>query len=128
CCYRWYPAILSSSHSASLVVMPFILAWSAVLRVLHSFPTRRSSDLPRGGLLLDRYRLRAIHGALRRGQASTRPAPPVVFPGHHRDRKSTRLNSSHVKSSYAVFCLKKKKLAAERRGGAAVGDTLGRPG
>src|SRR5690606_39704909 len=26
-----------------------------------------------------------------------------------RDRKSTRLNSSHVKTSYAVFCLKKKK-------------------
>src|SRR5690606_14405463 len=28
---------------------------------------------------------------------------------HRRDRKSTRLNSSHVKISYAVFCLKKKK-------------------
>src|SRR5690606_39441592 len=28
-----------------------------------------------------------------------------------RDRKSTRLNSSHVKTSYAVFCLKKKTLA-----------------
>src|SRR5690606_39761037 len=27
---------------------------------------------------------------------------------HLRDRKSTRLNSSHVKISYAVFCLKKK--------------------
>src|SRR5690625_6602357 len=27
----------------------------------------------------------------------------------HQDRKSTRLNSSHVASSYAVFCLKKKK-------------------
>src|SRR5215475_14732541 len=27
----------------------------------------------------------------------------------YRDRKSTRLNSSHVKISYAVFCLKKKK-------------------
>src|SRR3989442_11521680 len=26
----------------------------------------------------------------------------------HRDRKSTRLNSSHVRISYAVFCLKKK--------------------
>src|SRR5438874_7467570 len=26
-----------------------------------------------------------------------------------RDRKSTRLNSSHVENSYAVFCLKKKK-------------------
>src|SRR5690606_42125006 len=28
---------------------------------------------------------------------------------HRADRKSTRLNSSHVKISYAVFCLKKKK-------------------
>src|SRR5436309_4435414 len=28
---------------------------------------------------------------------------------HGPDRKSTRLNSSHVKISYAVFCLKKKK-------------------
>src|SRR5690554_7751254 len=27
----------------------------------------------------------------------------------HQDRKSTRLNSSHVRISYAVFCLKKKK-------------------
>src|SRR5436309_7625197 len=29
--------------------------------------------------------------------------------GSTQDRKSTRLNSSHVKISYAVFCLKKKK-------------------
>src|SRR5690606_40387900 len=29
------------------------------------------------------------------------------------DRKSTRLNSSHVKISYAVFCLKKKKLTQQ---------------
>src|SRR5262245_65384964 len=33
-------------------------------------------------------------------------APP---PGNSRDRKSTRLNSSHLGISYAVFCLKKKK-------------------
>src|SRR5204863_4708472 len=38
----------------------------------------------------------------------------AVFPElerefHFRDRKSTRLNSSHVEISYAVFCLKKKK-------------------
>src|SRR5690349_21985877 len=32
-------------------------------------------------------------------------------PGVGRDRKSTRLNSSHVEISYAVFCLKKKKRA-----------------
>src|SRR5690606_41366449 len=31
-----------------------------------------------------------------------------------RDRKSTRLNSSHVKISYAVFCLKKKKTDGRR--------------
>src|SRR5690606_41067371 len=30
------------------------------------------------------------------------------------DRKSTRLNSSHVKISYAVFCLKKKKKKQEK--------------
>src|SRR5205814_9574716 len=32
---------------------------------------------------------------------------PTVF--RHEDRKSTRLNSSHLGISYAVFCLKKKK-------------------
>src|SRR5438067_6003259 len=31
---------------------------------------------------------------------------------NRRDRKSTRLNSSHVSISYAVFCLKKKKVSA----------------
>src|SRR2546430_3832423 len=31
------------------------------------------------------------------------------------DRKSTRLNSSHSQISYAVFCLKKKKIQTERR-------------
>src|SRR6266511_5769669 len=30
--------------------------------------------------------------------------------GGEADRKSTRLNSSHVKNSYAVFCLKKKRM------------------
>src|SRR5690606_39983707 len=34
---------------------------------------------------------------------------PSSRANENRDRKSTRLNSSHVKISYAVFCLKKKK-------------------
>src|SRR5690606_40992609 len=38
-----------------------------------------------------------------------RPAVASVRYFHCQDRKSTRLNSSHVKISYAVFCLKKKK-------------------
>src|SRR3712207_9021356 len=37
-----------------------------------------------------------------------RPAAPG-HRGRRRDRKSTRLNSSHANISYAVFCLKKKK-------------------
>src|SRR3712207_7928279 len=40
--------------------------------------------------------------------------PPTVF--HPKiDRKSTRLNSSHANISYAVFCLKKKKIITLHR-------------
>src|SRR2546422_6996511 len=39
---------------------------------------------------------------------------PQDIVGHDRDRKSTRLNSSHGYISYAVFCLKKKKNATSR--------------
>src|SRR2546422_7945804 len=48
----------------------------------------------------------------RRGHARAPPRPPrpaARAPRHGRDRKSTRLNSSHGYISYAVFCLKKKK-------------------
>src|SRR2546426_3094654 len=38
--------------------------------------------------------------------------------GARQDRKSTRLNSSHLVISYAVFCLKKKKI--QSRGGAVM--------
>src|SRR2546430_11197600 len=44
------------------------------------------------------------------GVSLQRPARPSdVRASHRRDRKSTRLNSSHSQISYAVFCLKKKK-------------------
>src|SRR3989442_6411334 len=55
-------------------------------------------------------RLRLQHVALGAGLQGLQHIRPV---GVHReedgDRKSTRLNSSHVRISYAVFCLKKKK-------------------
>src|SRR3972149_7404804 len=38
-----------------------------------------------------------------------------VFPSERKDRKSTRLNSSHSQISYAVFCLKKKNQEKSRR-------------
>src|SRR3989442_11232473 len=49
--------------------------------------------------------------ALRYGKAMSR----IVTHGSS-DRKSTRLNSSHVRISYAVFCLKKKKGRAASSG------------
>src|SRR5438874_8157442 len=77
-------------------------------QVLPSFPTRRSSDLP------SRSRASDSRGFPRRPRASrcspSRPAAPPRARRQPRDRKSTRLNSSHVEISYAVVCLKKKKL------------------
>src|SRR5207247_6503613 len=96
------------------------------LRALHSFPTRRSSDLWAGcgtsdhqmlttptaasplleqqaiANLFDLYRQALLQEDIDRLQALLAAETP-------RDRKSTRLNSSHEWISYAVFCLKKKK-------------------
>src|SRR5256885_11335076 len=54
---------------------------------------------------------RACRGARResRGSASRRRCWRGRAARHCGDRKSTRLNSSHLVISYAVFCLKKKK-------------------
>src|SRR5690349_23626042 len=49
----------------------------------------------------------AIAGDLTSGDFRKRVVDTVA--GEYGDRKSTRLNSSHVEISYAVFCLKKKK-------------------
>src|SRR5258705_4721121 len=51
-------------------------------------------------------------------RATSVPARPMATPmcASRRDRKSTRLNSSHLGISYAVFCLKKKKQNAAHYG------------
>src|SRR5690606_39293096 len=92
------------------------------------FPTRRSSDLAvhgiRGAAVRGwrRLALRAAVGRLEGNELFHRPAAiqrrerpcRCAATGSRKggevdlDRKSTRLNSSHVKISYAVFCLKKK--------------------
>src|SRR5699024_11532394 len=95
---------------------------------LHSFPTRRSSDLRTEPLIQRRnprpriteralFTLRQLHvrglsgtNRIRRRRLRSRQTQVGVRHLRHRskDRKSTRLNSSHVSISYAVFCLKKK--------------------
>src|SRR5690606_41953520 len=109
------PTALVASTSCALPTF-FFFYRPCDHRHLHSFPTRRSSDLAQ---------VRAIAGIggedvhrrpqvlLRREHRELHPRRVVVIEeliqAGRRDRKSTRLNSSHVKISYAVFCLKKKK-------------------
>src|SRR5207249_8792363 len=97
-------------------------------RNLHSFPTRRSSDLHGGSEIFHSHH---PHGGTIRWLRSPRSSDemplwftakngPVKYPvvrtksdrvdvqvigPSEADRKSTRLNSSHVSISYAVFCL-----------------------
>src|SRR3712207_8581231 len=73
----------------------------------------RSVDAPRiGGDVRSGCHLSAHRpddpGDASAAAASRRPLPGL--PRLLRDRKSTRLNSSHANISYAVFCLKKKKI------------------
>src|SRR5690349_22853282 len=85
------------------------------------FPTRRSSDLNCAraadgphivGQIFDghiRVGHRLVVFAGTDGAELGEKRQHVVPPAFAQDRKSTRLNSSHVEISYAVFCLKKKR-------------------
>src|SRR5256885_8313261 len=53
------------------------------------------------------------HGERRHQLRQHRLDQPELAEQPHADRKSTRLNSSHLVISYAVFCLKKKKVAVQ---------------
>src|SRR5947209_20551761 len=53
-------------------------------------------------------------------QVSDSRAVTVTSPAAALDRKSTRLNSSHANISYAVFCLKKKKIRRRAMGPAVI--------
>src|SRR5262245_64506721 len=99
------PSPVSSSCSSSTLA-------------LHSFPTRRSSDLHEreahqvkigGESLAARQAVADEERAHQRQEddRSQRNGRRVRL--EREDRKSTRLNSSHLGISYAVFCLKKKK-------------------
>src|SRR6266498_1611937 len=76
-------------------------------------PSRRAPSRQCANRRGDRRAISASHAIARRSRRLSR----LYFRQAHRtrcrlsrrDRKSTRLNSSHVRISYAVFCLKKKK-------------------
>src|SRR5690606_41800656 len=83
-------------------------------RDLHSFPTRRSSDLENMRVYAETVRTQIpelnINDAAIATMVKNNKSKIIELEKQLKeDRKSTRLNSSHVKISYAVFCLKKKK-------------------
>src|SRR5690606_42165159 len=103
-----YSLLFFSYFTRSLAFLStfiFFLQCPAHPRDLPSFPTRRSSDLSLSLRVNKASRAAGSNpapgGRSRRPRRGRRPPRP--------NRKSTRLNSSHVKISYAVFCLKKKK-------------------
>src|SRR5690625_6133275 len=65
-------------------------------------------EAQRAGRTVDVFEVAPRAEAIRRAVLSAGPSDTVLVAGRG-DRKSTRLNSSHVAISYAVFCLKKKK-------------------
>src|SRR2546422_5722779 len=90
----------------------------------HQRATRRPDCLmhamgEHGGYVADQLLRRAPGGVGRRKVRPRHGADPVREEqdqaGAQRDRKSTRLNSSHGYISYAVFCLKKKKKKTSNR-------------
>src|SRR5205814_8357509 len=99
----------------------FVLSGPRVHRALRSFPTRRSSDLMRkcyeDGISIPRDLSVVGFDDIRLAQFMLPPLTTVQMSQAELarlafdallDRKSTRLNSSHLGISYAVFCLKKK--------------------
>src|SRR5687768_18069791 len=103
-----------------------MLCSSGDQRVLHSFPTRRSSDLLLINTWIDVY-LDARAEEVKKLTSNTQRIVEDELEGLAdkvnsarvalEDRKSTRLNSSHGYISYAAFCLKKKKRNASTRSG-----------
>src|SRR5690606_39464066 len=106
-------------HSARLALRAPMSEARAARPPVPSFPARRSSDLhQRGdlpaqcvdlGLQPCAHLVQRQPGVVRvEGVGRLRELGlAVVARGEDEDRKSTRLNSSHVQSSYAVFCLQK---------------------
>src|SRR5690625_5985189 len=88
---------------------------SRVHTTFHSLPTRRSSDL---GVTTEIPAAYKVQGIVQHMSAIAMHHPLDLLLARlgiqkrlfqMQDRKSTRLNSSHVATTYAVFCLKKKR-------------------
>src|SRR5688500_19681948 len=97
--------LFSCALVSDMLIYLFLASFRGPLD-LHSFPTRRSSDLRQSTRAMANSRQHFHHHAFPWVPYHRRRFDPRTS---RLDRKSTRLNSSHLVISYAVFCLKKKK-------------------
>src|SRR5690606_41626442 len=108
-------SLLSESVNSNVYLFKFNLTNKIHTLSLHdALPIFVDPGPGVGGAAAPRSRLRSGPDQAVQGPRGRRPRGHDRR-GHHQparrpsgDRKSTRLNSSHVKISYAVFCLKKK--------------------
>src|SRR5207244_11317832 len=106
--YTWYCVhlvrliILRCTFLSILTVFPSLIFFFFFLMIR---PPPRSTLFPYTTL----FRSSIIRIEQRAALEDARLRSESADAGRHRDRKSTRLNSSHQIISYAVFCLKKKK-------------------
>src|SRR5690606_41976229 len=104
CSHPTTTAIYSRSLHDALPISPEIIA------AVQANGELQPVNLPKEYLTSagSRARQRVVAAGLRAGALINSLKPPKAPLKAEPDRKSTRLNSSHVKISYAVFCLKKK--------------------
>src|SRR5690606_41552429 len=95
---------IMNSHTAIILSDATATPYSYTLSLHDALPIYGHGR--QSGPAQDEVRRQRGHGA--GGQPRRRKGPPGHLRAAALDRKSTRLNSSHVKISYAVFCLTKK--------------------
>src|SRR2546426_1311785 len=103
-------------HKRAAAYIAAVLAIAAALFVWNLLSTRTAERS--AGRQLEQGRL-ALASRNYQLAASVLSQVTENYAGTHADRKSTRLNSSHLVISYAVFCLKKKRSPSEPSGESA---------
>src|SRR5437868_12762355 len=105
-----YVSLLDSSSYPGCIFFFFLMLRRPPRSTLFPYTTLFRSSDALGGSFLDLWSMgrRQPLPEVAAGSGQ-RAGPPLPAARCNLDRKSTRLNSSHVSISYAVFCLKKKK-------------------